>query len=81
MFSEMYAVREFRLVFCADVFDDAIEDTMQALECILEEERKNGRLDYLPCEPLIFSEMRSHLTRPFDSQIGGRIPGITTCAL
>jgi len=81
MFSEMYAVREFRLVLCADVLDYAIEDTMRALECIVEKERMGGRLDYLPCEPLIFPEMRSLRTRPFDFQVGGSSVGIITCAL
>ena len=81
MFSEMYAVREFRLLLCADVLDDAIEDTVRALECIVGEERMNGRLDYLPCEPLIFSEVRAHKTRRFDSQVGGRLPKIIICAL
>ena len=81
VFSEMYAVREFRLLLCADVLDYAIEDTVRALEWIVEEERMSGRLDYLPCEPLIFSEMRSHRTRPFNNQAGACIPKITTCAL
>ena len=81
VYSEMYAVREFRLVICADVLGDAIEDTVRALECILEKERKNGGLDYLPCEPSIFTEMRSLRTRPMDSLIGGCRPVIGTCAL
>jgi len=81
VFSEMYAVREFRLVLCADVLDYAIEDVTRALECIVKKERMGGRLDYLPCEPLIFSEMRSLRTRPFDIQVGGRRAAITTCAL
>ena len=83
VFGEMYAVREFRLVLCADVLDNAVEDTMRALECIVKEARMNGGLGYLSCEPLIFSEMRSLRTRPWDSVVGGRdsFRIIITCAL
>jgi hypothetical protein len=56
---EMYRVREFRLVLCANVQDCTMERTIRALEECVEAERKNGGLDYLPGEPLIISEMRS----------------------
>jgi len=70
MFSEMYMVREFRLVLCADVGNGAAVDVMRALESIVEAERVNGRLDSLPCEPLIISEMRSRRTGRFCTQVG-----------
>ena len=82
VFSEMYAVREFRLVLCADVFDRDAEDTTRALESVVEAERMSGGFDYLSCEPLIISEMRSPRTRRTDDQVGaGGGWVIVTCAL
>jgi len=66
VFRQMYRVREFRLVLCVDVLDCVVEDTMWALESIVEVERESGRLDYLVCEPLIISEMRVPRTRLVD---------------
>ena len=69
-------------MLCADVLDYAIEDTVRALESIVGEERMNGRLDYLPCEPLIISEMRTLRTRSTDHQVGaGGERVVVTCAL
>ena len=53
VFNEMYGVREFRLVFCADVLDCIAKCAMRVLGGIVEAERKKGGLDYLACEPLI----------------------------
>jgi len=84
VFSEIYMVREFRLVLCADEPppDPAAEDATRALECIVKAERMNGGFDYLSCEPLIISEMRSLRTRFTDDQVGaGGGQFIVTCAL
>ena len=80
VFSEMYMVRDFRLVLCADVPDHAAEDARRALQCVVEAEGMNGGLDH---EPLIISEMRSHHTRHTDDQVGARGGGVLTviCAL
>ena len=59
---EMYMVRGFRLVFCMDVLDGVTESTMRALKCVVNEEKSKGGFDYLLCEPLIVSEVRSHRT-------------------
>ena len=59
VFSEMHRMREFRLVLCADVLDCIAEHAVGVLERVVEEERMNGRLDYLRCEPLIIFEIRS----------------------
>jgi len=58
-FSEMYMVRKFRLVFCAEVCGREAEEAMQALERVVEAERTNGGFDYLSCEP---SVIRAHPT-------------------
>ena len=57
VFSEMYTVREFRLVFCAEVRGHEAEEAMRALERIVEAERMDGGFDYLSCEP---SVIRTH---------------------
>jgi len=53
VFSEMYMVREFRLVLCAEVFDWDAEEATRALECAVEAERMNGGFDYLAYKPLV----------------------------
>ena len=46
VFREIYVVREFRLMRCADEapLGHAAEDTTRALECVVEVERMNGDL-------------------------------------
>ena len=63
VFSEMHAVRQFRLVLCADILDHTVEDTTRALESVVKAERMDGGFDYLSCEPLVISEMRTIRTR------------------
>ena len=72
VFREMYGVREFRLVLCADVHDRIAVRATQALKCILEAERTKGGLDYLLGEPLVIPEMKSRFTRLCDSRAGDR---------
>ena len=80
--SGVYMVREFRLVRCADVSDRDAEDVTRALESIVEAARMNGGVDYLPCEPLIISEMRYPRTRPTDARVGAGDGQVAiTCAL
>jgi len=67
---EMYMVRSFRLVLCADVLDTVTEHTTQALERVVNAEKAKGGLDYLLHEPLIVSEIRSPRTRLYDHQAG-----------
>lgn len=62
-FREMYMVRKFRLVLCADVLDCAMEYAIPVLERVAEAEKARGGLDYLLCEPLIIAEERSPRTR------------------
>jgi len=82
VFCEMYVVRHFRLVLCADVLDCDIEDATRALKSVVKAERMNGGFDYLSCEPLIISEMRTHRTRRTDDEVGvGGAGVIVTCAL
>lgn len=81
VFGEMYQMRKFRLVLCADVFECIAEYAKQTLEGIVAEERKNGGLDYLTgCEPLITSERRSLQTRLTDGCVGrsGKLPIIAS---
>ena len=82
VFNEIYMVREFRLVLCADVRGCDAEDATRALESIVEAERMNGGLDYLLCEPLIISETRYPRTRPTGARMGaGDGQVAVTCAL
>jgi hypothetical protein len=67
---EMYGVREFRLVLCADVLDCVAKDAIRVLECIAKAEKAKGGLVYLPYEPLIISETRSPRTRLDDHHVG-----------
>lgn len=71
VFSELYRVREFRPVLCADLLYCITEDTSRALKHIVEAERVNEGLDYLLCELSIISESeRSPHTRLEDSPAG-----------
>jgi len=70
MFHEMYRVRGFQLVLCIDVVDCAVEQSLQVLEGLVEVEKAKGGFDYLFCEPLIISEIRSPRTRFLDTPVG-----------
>lgn len=61
VFRDMYEVREFRLVLCADVLDYMVGRAMRQSERVVGVERENGRLDYLACGPLIKGASRSRL--------------------
>ena len=78
---EMYAVRKFRLLLCADVTGWAIEHSMEVLERAVAGEKAGGGLDYLECEPLIISEVRAPRTRLGDYPIGGTMHTIVACVL
>ena len=55
---KMQCVRDFRLVLCADVFDCAVDYSVEVLEQIAElAEKESG---HHPQKPLIISERRSH---------------------
>ena len=62
VFNEMYGAREFRLVLCANVPNSIAKHSMRVLKRVVEAERTSGRLDYLPYEPLIISELRAPRT-------------------
>ena len=59
LFREMYRVRGFRLVLCADVFNHSVGPAVQTLERLVRAEKEKGRLDYLRCKPLTISEKRT----------------------
>ena len=67
---EMYEVREFQLVLCADVFGFIVDYAVRELELAVEEEKARGGLDYLQYEPPIISEMRVPRSRPVDWHTG-----------
>lgn len=69
-FREMHKVREFQLVLCADVLGCAVKDAVWLLETIVVAEKSKRGLDYLLCDPLVISEMRSPRTRIVDSHTG-----------
>ena len=52
-FSEMYAVRQFRLVLRAGVSGRFAQGIVWALESIVKEARMDEKSNYLPCEPVI----------------------------
>lgn len=80
--AEIYRVREFQLVLCADVLDRVAEYAMQVLEHVVKGEKVNGGLSYLLSEPLVISEMRSPRTRLGDDQVGWEVsPHISASAL
>lgn len=68
-FREMYMVRGFHLVLCADILNGFTECTLQGLEHVVEMEKVKGGFDYLLSEPLIISEVRSR-TRLHDFRVG-----------
>lgn len=57
VFREMHKVRKFRLVLRAEVLEWAKKHAVETLERTLEEEAKDGGLDYLGCPPLIVSQV------------------------
>ena len=62
----MSAVRDFRLVLCADVLDFMMEHAMRTLEQVVEMEEGKEGLGYLPCKPLVIFERRTLRTRNTD---------------
>ena len=66
----MHDARDFRLVLCADVFDCMVEDSIKALERIVEGEEATGGLDFLLQKPLIIVERRTLRTRYIDQNAG-----------
>ena len=70
LFQEMYRVREFRLVLCADVSNHSVEPAVQTLESLVRVEKAKGRLAYLHFEVLIISEKRTPQTHISDEQVG-----------
>ena len=63
VFCEMYTVREFRLVLCADVWDRLKEYTVERLKRAVAAEKAAKRLDYLPSEPLVICSPRGNPER------------------
>jgi len=83
VFNEMYMVRGFRLVLCAEVCAHSEERVPQVLERVVEAERVNGGFDYLPREPLFISERQSGSLRtgPVEYPGPGGDQGVITFAL
>ena len=58
---EMYKVRDYKLVLCADVWDYLRDYAVRELKCVVATEKAEGRLDNLPFEPSVtHSPRRSH---------------------
>ena len=70
LFQEMYRVREFRLVLCADVCNDSVGLAVQTLERLVKAEKEKEGLGYLRCEPLIICEKRTPQGHHDDDTIG-----------
>ena len=58
VFRKTHAIRDFRLVLCADVWGRMKEYTVGELECAVAVEKAAKRLDYLPSEPLVIHSPR-----------------------
>ena len=69
-FQEMYRVREFRLVLCADVSHHTVGLAVKTLKHLVRAEKEKGKLGYLSCEPLIITEKRTLPTHVNDNKIG-----------
>jgi len=61
MFWEMYAVRDFWLVLCVEVWDQVREYAIRVLKGAVAAERAEKRLDYLPSESLVIYSPQSSL--------------------
>ena len=61
VFCKMHAVRDFRLVLCANVWDPLGEYTVGVLKQAVTAERAAKRLDYLPLEPLAVYVPQTHI--------------------
>jgi hypothetical protein len=70
VFREMYSVRDFRLVFCVDVLDCAMDYAMGLMRVVVEEEKAKGWWNYPLCEPLVICERRVLRTRMYDWNLG-----------
>jgi len=71
VFREMHKVRDFRLVFCADILDcGAASGAMKMLKHFVKKEKKQGGLNYLLHEPLVISGRRTVRTRRYDHITG-----------
>ena len=63
VFREMYDVRDFRLVLCADVSDCMVEHGIGVLEGV-------AKAGEFPREPLVIAERRTVRTRSTDYNVG-----------
>lgn len=67
---EIHGARDFRLVLCADVSDDMVEDAIKTLGRVVRMEKAKEGPDHFPYDPLIISERRTIRTRPDDHNAG-----------
>jgi hypothetical protein len=70
VFREMCGVRDFRLVFCVDVYDCLAEIGVRLLESVVRNGWVNGGFRYLVYRPVVICERRSIRTRAEDWYIG-----------
>ncbi|KAF9786186.1 hypothetical protein BJ322DRAFT_773678 [Thelephora terrestris] len=70
VFREMHSVRDFRLVFCVDVYGCMVDAGMELLGSIVEGGWVCGRYAYLACKPVVIYERRTIHTRFRDQDAG-----------
>jgi len=71
VFHKMHKVRDFRLVFCADIFDFMTgNDAVEQLEHLVKKEEEKGGFDYLLHEPLVISGRRTPRSSHLDNKAG-----------
>jgi len=69
----MHKVRDFRLVFCADIFNCEAKGSMIMLERFVKKEKERGGLGYFLHEPLVISGRRTARTRPPNYNTGWQV--------
>jgi hypothetical protein len=59
MVRSIYEVKPFRLVFCLEIWGSDWEDAAERLKRHIDAEAARGRLEFVPCPPVIVFDTRA----------------------
>ena len=77
---QMRRVRDFRLVFCVDVYNYT-DDGVRLLGSVVEKEVVEGEFNHLSYSPVVICERQTIRTRPGDDYAGSRSYWVPASAL
>ena len=81
VFRQMHRARDFRLVFCVDVYGCVVDMGVRLLESAVKKEVVNGGFRYLAHKPVVICEGRTIRTRLWDDHAGASSDCVAASAL